>query len=142
MLEHNTEQLAELIRAKRQVLLQLRDVGQRQSSLIASGDTGTLLKLLAAKQHLISALCSLERRLTPYYSQKPEGRIWRSQEDRARCAQQADECGALLEEIVALEKSGAETMAARRNEVAEQLQQVHTAAHVRSAYEAQRRNYA
>jgi hypothetical protein len=142
MLDHTTKRLAELIHRKHQVLVQLRDVGLRQSSLIASGDTGTLLKLLAAKQHLIAALGSVERDLTPYYSQDPESRLWSSPEDRARCARQAVECGALLEQIVDLEKSGAETMAARRNEVAEQLQQVHAAVHVRSAYEAQRRNFA
>jgi hypothetical protein len=39
---------------------------------------------------------------------------------------------------VQLEKHGAEMMAARRNEVAEQLEQAHAAAHVRTAYQAQR----
>ena len=54
----------------------------------------------------------------------------------------ATECNALLEEIVSLEKRGAEQMDARKNEVAEQLQQVHAASHVRNAYQAQRRSHA
>jgi hypothetical protein len=41
---------------------------------------------------------------------------------------------------MALEKSSAEIMATRRNEVADQLQQVHAAGQVRRAYEAQRMN--
>ena len=138
MTTHNTERLAELIGKKRHVLAQLRDVGQRQTDLINHGDTGSLLKLLAAKQLLISTLQSVERELTPYYAEDPDRRKWNSPTDRATCAQQAAECNTLLEEIVQLEKHGADMMTARRNEVAEQLQQAHAAAHVRSAYQAQR----
>jgi hypothetical protein len=135
---HTTERLADLIRRKHEVLVQLRDVGRRQTNLIACGDTAALLKLLAAKQHQISALHGLERELTPYYAEDPESRSWRSPQERAQCARQAAECNVLLEEIVQLEKLGAERMTTRRNEVAEQLQQVHAASHIRSAYEAQR----
>jgi len=137
---HPTERLAELIRKKHHVLVQLRDVGQRQTDLVTSGDIASLLKLLAAKQQLISALHGLERELTPYYAEDPDRRQWPSPQDRAQCAQQAAECNALLEDIVRLEKLGAEKLTMRRNEVADQLQQVHAATHVRSAYEAQRRS--
>jgi hypothetical protein len=133
-----TDQLAELIRCKHQVLLQLRDLGQRQAELVAAGDTGSLLKLLAVKQRLIAAIQALERDLAPYYEEDPEQRSWPTADSRQRCAQQAAECNALLQEIVRLEKASAEAMTVRRNEVAEQLHQVHAAAHVRSAYEAQR----
>jgi hypothetical protein len=138
LMTHTTERLAELIGNKRQVLAQLRDVGQRQTDLINHGDTASLLKLLAAKQHLISTLQSVERELNPYYAEDPDRRTWKSPQDRAACASQAAECNSLLEEIVRLEKHGAEMMTVRRNEVAEQLQQAHAAAHVRSAYQAQR----
>ncbi len=137
-----TTRLAELISNKRQILVQLREIGERQNDVVAGGDIGTLLKLLATKQQLISALQGLERELNPYYGEDPERRHWNSAEERARCAQQAAECNALLEHVVRLEKLGAEKLTLRRNEVAEQLQQVHTAAHVRSAYEAQRWNHA
>lgn len=137
---HPTDRLAELIRKKHHVLVQLRDVGQRQTDLVTSGDIASLLKLLAAKQQLISALHGLERELTPYYAEDPDRRQWPSPQDRAQCAQQAAECNALLEDIVRLEKLGAEKLTMRRNEVADQLQQVHAATHVRSAYEAQRRS--
>ena len=133
-----TERLAELIRKKHRVLVQLREVGQRQTDLVTSGDIASLLKLLSAKQQLISALHGLEHELTPYYAEDPEQRVWSSAEDRARCAQEATECNTLLEDIVRMEKSGAEKIIARRDEVAGQLQQVHAATYVRSAYEAQR----
>src|SRR5688572_17994112 len=110
MITHTTDRLAALIGKKRQVLSQLRDLGQKQTDLINHGDTASLLKLLAAKQQLISTLQSTERELTPYYAEDPDRRSWESPEDRAKCAQQAAECNALLEEIVQLEKHGAEMM--------------------------------
>ena len=137
-----TEQLAELIRKKHQILMQLREIGRRQTDLVAGGEIAALLKLLAGKQTLIAGLQDLEGKLKPYYAQNPDTRVWRSPADRARCAQLAEECNALLEEVVNLEKVGAERMNARKSEVAEQLQQVHAAAHVRSAYQAQQRNHA
>jgi flagellar FlgN protein len=141
-MNQSTEQLAALIANKHEVLVQLRAVGARQTDLVASGEIASLLKLLAAKQQLITRLQDLERELKPHYAIDPEKRAWRSPEERARCASQADECNALLEEIVQLERQGAEKMNDRKNEVAQQLQQVHAAAHVRSAYQAQQRSQA
>ena len=135
----STEQLAALIAQKHEVLVQLRAVGVRQTGLVASGEVAALLKLLAAKQHLITRLKELERELKPYYAGDPDKRVWRSPDERARCAKQASDCNALLEEIVQLEKLGADKMNERKNEVAQQLQQVHAATHVRSAYQAQQR---
>ena len=134
----STEQLAALIAQKHEVLVQLRAVGVRQTDLVSSGEIAALLKLLSAKQVLINRLQELERELKPYYAGDPDGRVWRSAEDRARCAKQASECNTMLEEVVRLEKYGAEQMDQRKNEVAQQLQQVHAAAHVRNAYQAQR----
>jgi hypothetical protein len=134
-----TERLTELISNKRQVLLRLRDLGQRQTDLVASGDIGSLLSLLGTKQQLISNLQDLETALRPYYAENPEKRKWSSPEQRAACALQASQCNALLEDILRFEKLGAEKITARRNEVAEQLQQVHAAGQIRSAYAAQRR---
>jgi hypothetical protein len=135
----STERLSELIDRKRQVLAQLRDVGRRQMDLAIGGDIAALLALLGAKQQLIASLQSLEQELAPYYAEDPDRRAWPSPRHRTECARQADECNVLLEEVVALEKLGAEKMTVRRDEVAEQLQQVHAATQVASAYEANRR---
>lgn len=139
MLYHSTDQLVDLIRKKHSVLAQLREIGHHQHAFVSSGDTTALLKLLAAKQNLITALQELERKLTPFYGEDPESRSWRSPQDRARCAQQVAECNQLLEEIVELEKSGAEKMTIRRDEMAHRLQQFHVTSQVRSAYQAQQR---
>jgi hypothetical protein len=137
-----TEKLIELIREKHDVLLQLRDMGRRQSDLVKSGEITELLKLLGTKQHLILGLQEFERELKPYYAENPESRVWRSPGERAECAKLAAECNSLLEEVVALERTGAEQMNARKSEVAEQLHHAHAAVHVRNAYSAQRRSIA
>jgi hypothetical protein len=136
----STERLAELVRDKHRVLVELREMGRRQSDLVEVGDIASLLSLLAAKQQQIGLLQALENQLTPYYAEHPDRRVWTSPQARAECARQAAECNALLEQIVELEKVGAEKMALRRDAVAEQLRQIHAAAHVRSAYETHRRS--
>jgi len=137
-----TDKLIELIRKKHEVLVQLRDMGLRQAELVKSGEITGLLKLLGAKQHVIVGLQELERGLKPYYAENPDARVWRSPADRAHCSQLANECNALLEEVVKLERNGAEQMDARRSDVAAQLNQAHAASHVRNAYSAQRRSIA
>jgi hypothetical protein len=138
----STEKLSALIAKKHEVLVQLRAIGVRQSGLVDDGDVTSLLKLLAAKQQLIGRLQKLENELKPYYVGNPDQRIWQSPEARANCAKQANECNAILEEIVRMEKVGAGRMTERKNEVAQQLQQVHASVHVRTAYQAQQRNHA
>jgi hypothetical protein len=135
----STQQLTDLVRKKHGILVQLREFGRRQADLVSGGEIGALLKLLAHKQQLIAGLQTLERELNPYYAQDPETRAWQSPADRAECARLANDCNTLLEEIVSLERQGAEQMDSRKNNVAQQLQQVHAAAHVRGAYRAQQR---
>jgi hypothetical protein len=135
---HSTADLIDLIQRKHRVLVQLRDVGRRQMELVAGRDTASLIKLLAEKQSLISTLQGVERELTPYTREDPETRIWPSPEARSQCSARASECNTMLREIVELEKQGMELMTVHRNEIAAQLEQVHAAAEVRSAYQAQR----
>jgi hypothetical protein len=135
----STKRLAELVSRKRDVLLQLFDIGQRQRRIVEEGDTTTLLQLLAAKQKLISALQELEREMAPFHAEDPDSRIWPTGEARACCAEQAAECNQLLEQVVALEKQSADRMTARKNEVAAQLRHVYAAGQARDAYAANRR---
>lgn len=139
---HTTEQLIELIRKKHRVLEQLRVIGGHQASLVGEGNLGSLLKLLAGKQQLISGLQEIERLLKPYYGQDPDKRTWPSPSERTECARLVDECNRLLEEVVALERQGAEQLDVRRTEVAAQLNQIHSATHVRNAYQKHHRNTA
>ncbi|OHB77396.1 MAG: hypothetical protein A2W31_05945 [Planctomycetes bacterium RBG_16_64_10] len=130
-----TDHLSDLIARKRACLAELRDLGRRQMALIETGSMTQLLKVLAAKQHLIGVLQGIEQALAPFRDQDPQQRRWRSPADRAQCAEQADLCGQLLREIVAQEKESEGRMLQRRDEAAARLRHVHAAAQARGAYQ-------
>lgn len=135
---NSTAALTDLIRRKHDVLAQLCAIGRRQQEIVERGETTTLLELLAGKQKMIALLQQLERELAPYHADDPDARDWPTTAAREQCAQLAADCNRLLAEVVELERQSAERMTVRRNDVAAQLRQAHTASQARSAYQAQR----
>jgi hypothetical protein len=129
-----TDILIQLIRAKHACLLGVRDMGRRQLELIRAGDMAGLLELLSAKQRPLNELQRIERALEPFRGQKPEQRRWQSPDARAACADQIEQCAALLREIMVQEKQSEEVLLARRDHTAGQLQQMHAAGQARGAY--------
>jgi hypothetical protein len=130
----DTDILADLIDRKHGLLLQLRELGRRQLELIEANDLTQLLKLLASKQKLLTALQALERQLDPFRSQDPETRVWRAADDRDRCAQAASECEVVRAEIVQAERMSESRLTFRRDEAASRIQGVHQASQIRHAY--------
>ncbi|NUQ62426.1 MAG: hypothetical protein HUU20_08050 [Pirellulales bacterium] len=133
-MEYGTDLLSDLIDRKHQCLVELRDMGKRQYSLVNEGSITGLLDLLSAKQDVIARLQSVERALDPFRGQDPETRRWRSPESRRRCADQVKRCELLLAEILAQEKRSEQELVRRRDEAAEQLQGIHRAGQARGAY--------
>jgi hypothetical protein len=138
MVDLSTQTLAQLMVNRRKCLTQLRDLGRRQAELIAAGEMNDLLKLIGAKQQLIVALQSLEKRLTAFHEQDAESRQWESDEARARCAADAESCRRLIDEVMAMEQEGEMQMTRRRDELAGQLRMVASGGRVREAYQANR----
>jgi hypothetical protein len=138
MADFRTDVLAELISGKHQCLVQLRDMGRRQAELIEEGNMTGLLELLTAKQRHLEQLRQIERGLDPFRDQDPEGRRWRTIEDRRRCSKQTEECERLLAEIIDREKQSEGVLLRRRDEAATRLQSAHMAERAREAYTEQR----
>lgn len=137
MQELSTQLLADLVSKRRKCLMQLRDLGVRQSQMIADGQMAELLRLVAAKQQLIVALQAIEQQLAPFHAQDPETRAWGSAEERARCAADAEACRTLIQEVMAMEQAGERQMTERRDAVAAQLRTAAAGNRVRDAYQAQ-----
>jgi hypothetical protein len=129
-----TDVLADLIRAKRECLLQLRELGRKQLELIDGGEMTALLDLLALKQKPIAQLQRIEKALDPFRGQDPERRTWSSPEAREACAEQLREIEMLLAEVIKNEKFCEAALIRRRDEVANQLQGAHLAGCARTAY--------
>ncbi len=129
-----TDLLANLIAKKHDVLIGLRDLSRRQSSILGEGDMSRLLSVLATKQQQLDELQQLEKQIDPFRDQDPDQRIWRSTADRDRCRQVAERCESLLREIMLMEKQCESDLIIRRDETAELLQGTHTATEARTAY--------
>ncbi|QDU93970.1 flagellar export chaperone FlgN [Lignipirellula cremea] len=130
----DTDRLAELIDAKREVLTRLRQFARRQVEVVAEEDLTRLFSLLAAKQTLVDELTRLETELNPFRNQQPEDRVWRSPEARDACRESVQSCEAIYRELLLLEKQGAADLSERRDHIARQLDGAHSAAKARRAY--------
>ena len=137
MHSHDTERLAELIATKHELLVQMRDLGRLQSDFIEAADFTQLLKVLAAKQRVLSAIQSTERELTPFRTQDPAARSWSSPQERQRCAGLAARCDAIFHEIVEQERLSEARLETQRNEASQRLHGAHSASQARGAYVSQ-----
>jgi gamma-glutamylcysteine synthetase len=126
--------LADLIRAKRECLLQVRELGRKQMELIEQGNMTALLDLLTVKQRSISQLQRIEKTLDPFRGEDPDERAWAAPEARAACAEMAEQCDVLLAEVIKNEKYCETALVRRRDETANQLQGAHMAGCARQAY--------
>lgn len=129
-----TARLAALVSAKLQVLEILARLSRRQLELIAASETPALLKLLTAKETVLSQLQALERQLDPFRNEDPDRRAWPSPAARAACQKEADRANALLAEAMQLERQAEAAMIDRRDAAAAALSSAQVAADARSAY--------
>lgn len=134
--EHDTDLLAALVAAKLKILELLAQLARKQLALAEGGETTDLLKLLAAKQTVLTQLQQIERRLDPFRPQDPESRVWRSQADRQRCQAHATRCDELLAETMRLEKLGEAAVLRRRDQAGSALANATAAADAQAAYAA------
>lgn len=130
----DTNLLAELVRLKRQRLLELCTISIRQGEIIAQGRITALLDLLAVKQRVLQNLQQIGQALQPFQGQRPDERRWASPELRQQCADDLAQCQRLLEEILQREKDCERDLARQRDDTAHQLQGLHAASQARAAY--------
>jgi len=131
-----TERLAALVTAKRDALELVARLSRQQLALVQAGEMTWLIKLLAAKQTMLSQLQAIERELAAFRDQDPEARIWSSPAARAACQAEADRANALLAEILDVESQSEAAMQARRDAAAAALAATQSATDARQAYHA------
>jgi hypothetical protein len=130
----STEHLARLVSAKLQVLKILVQLGERQLAMVERGELASLIKLLAAKQTVLSQLQALDGELAPYRNDDPDSRRWASPASRAACQAQATEANHLAKRSLELEKQAESLMIAQRDAAGQALSTLQTAADARTAY--------
>lgn len=132
----DTDILAALIQRKHECLVQLCTLGRRQWEAIQESDMTKLMEVLAVKQRVLHELQRMERLMSPYRDQDPEGRQWSSPALRERCSCYLTECKDMLQEIVLQEQQSEQEMIRRRDEAAVRLEGLHQAQHASTAYTA------
>lgn len=132
----DTDRLAKLIADKHACLVQLRDLGARQTELIHEGNLTALLRMFADKQRLLDDLLHLERQLDPYRDEEPELRVWKSADVRRRVSELVDQSQRLLDEILRQEQDGEAELRTRRDQVSARLQSLQVAGDAHQAYAA------
>lgn len=130
----DTDVLTQLIDAKLGLLTQLRGLATKHAELLESADISRVMRYLAAKQRLLSAVEEIETKLDPFRGEDPEQRQWRSPEHRLRAQEASARCDALLREIIAMEKQGETQLTQRRDDAADQLRGIHHSRRIASAY--------
>lgn len=132
-----TSDLADLIARKREVLSQLRALGQRQIELTQGSDWSPLAKVLSTKERLLALLLQTEKSLEPFRREESERRVWPSPEAREKCRRDAAVCAELLAEVMSLERQSEQAMIRRRDAAATRLSSLHNSGAAHAAYTAQ-----
>ena len=129
-----TEELAVCMERRRDILLVLRTLADKQTEAAGTSDIDTTLGILARKESLLEDLAAIVTAMRPYQSDDPEQRVWASAERRAACAEVAKEGDKLLQEIMQVEQTTIDTMTSRREAIAAQLQNGTDSTLARNAY--------
>jgi hypothetical protein len=126
--------LAQLVSRKHQVLTHLVRLGLRQVELVRTDEWTQLANLLSTKEQLLSLLMSIESELEPFRAEQPASRAWPSADARLACQREADECAAMLSDVMRLERESESEMTRRRDDAAHRLSGLHAADSARHAY--------
>ena len=128
------QHLASLVRQKRSLLEQLQTLCENQKETIQADDAERLLRILTAKQKLLSGLERIEQELTPFRDQDPETRPWRSEQEREACRADVQASERLWEGILELETWCGKELEERRQALAERLSAAQAQTNARQAY--------
>jgi hypothetical protein len=129
-----TQRLAQLIDARHGLLVELRQLAERQADLIREGDMGRLFSLLAVKQGRLNELVRVDRQLDPFRAENPDDRCWHAPGARESCRELVARSAALLEEITRIERTCESDLIQRRDATAAVLQGMHQGSQATQAY--------
>lgn len=131
-----TENLLSCMQERLGILQALRTLADSQATAAHAGDIDVALGHLSRKQGLLEDLQALQHRLSPYFQDAPDERVWQSSQRRQQCRQVVEAGKRLLQETLQLEKNCIDELTSRREAVAAQLQDGQDSILARTAYTA------
>lgn len=103
MTDLTTSRFAELILEKLSLVVEIKQLVDKQKRLIDESKTDDLISLLAVKQQVVGKLQGNDRSLEPFRGQDPESRLWPNAETRAECQEHANLCEGVFREVLEIE---------------------------------------
>lgn len=128
------ETLVGLLDQQHEIYLQLRELAQRQSRLVADGDAESLLTLLNQRQALIDQLLKINEQIEPF--KKQWSAFWAELDasQRQRIRERMDAVQSLLDGIMEQDERDRQALAAQRSQVGQRLSDVSRGTAVNRAY--------
>lgn len=117
-----TERLFDCMYRRHELLSALKTLAETQALIVLQNEVDVTLGLLARKQTLLEELSAVHEQLQPYFTDRPDDRVWQSSQRRELCRKYADQGQQLLAAIMRLEEGALSEMTSRREAVAAQLQ--------------------
>ena len=114
--------LIHLLTQQRLLYRQLKELAQKQSSLVDGNDPETLLRVLASRQRLIDKLSSIDRELRPIRANWQEIAGALPPEQREQALELVDQVQAILGEILASDAKDGEVLQGHQQKVRRQIQ--------------------
>jgi len=133
-LETPTDEVVALLRDQVKLFEQLRDLSQRQASIIESGTVDPLLAILSQRQQLILRLQQIESQLSPIRSNWAEFYRRLPETTRSEISQLVSQVRKDIGEIMTRDSQDGEKLRMAQRRVGEQLGRVNQAGQAVAAY--------
>ena len=114
--------LIHLLTQQRLLYRQLKELAQKQSSLVDGNDPETLLRVLASRQRLIDKLSSIDRELRPIRADWQEIARALPPEQREQALELVDQVQAILGEILASDAKDGEVLQGHQQKIRSEIQ--------------------
>jgi len=126
--------LIHLLTQQRLLYRQLRELAQKQSSLVDGSNPEMLLRVLAGRQRIIDRLGAIDRELKPIREQWQQIAKTLPQSERQQAQQLVEEVQEILGEIIARDEKDTQALSSQHQRVAADIRSTTTGKRMHQAY--------
>jgi hypothetical protein len=127
-------QLAEVMEQRWSALRHLLEISDRQLAAIDAGQMTQLMRLLSEKQQPLNRLAEIAEQIRGAAGDDPASRKWESEERRADCRRQQEECEKMHLELLAIEAECESALKKSREAIQQNLERVDSARQAANGY--------
>lgn len=128
------DRLVALLRQEQSLYARFLDLSRRQLGVIEQGDVSELLSLLGRKQEVLGQVEGVEQQLAPAKRYWEQMRASFSEDQRSLVESLIQAVRRVLEELIALEKQGEESLQAQRRRTLARIEQTDRGSRLGDAY--------